>query len=321
MKQFSEGMSGSLKIFSAPDVLQLISQQRKKGVVYFYKGKTEAAVGFEDGKVVAAYIIREGEFESLENFLVKSGLVSEQDYKTAKEIQEDTGEPIEEILVKEGVITSENLIEIISFKIQEVIDEVITWREGIYKFEPDKEIYKFSKIKISLPLDSLLMEAAWHQDEWPRIKEKIKSSDMVFKISSKKPQIELELEKDEKKVLKLVNARRTVQEIVNLSGLGKFKTYFALYRLYEMGRIEPVEKLTEKEEFVEEVVKEDKVKREREKTLILPNLTLRLIFIFLFVFLFFILKVYKRGIFPYIEKIVPEQKVFNVNENLFKISP
>ncbi len=319
MKAFSEGMSGSLKIFSAPDVLQLISHQRKKGVLYFYRGKTEAAVGFEDGKVIAAYIIREGEFESLENFLVKSGLVSEQDYKTAKEIQEDTGEPLEEILVREGVITSENLIEIISFKIQEVIDEVITWKEGIYKFEPDKEIYKFSKIKISLSLDSLLMEAAWHQDEWPRIKEKIKSSDMVFKISSKKPQIELELEKDEKKILKIVNGKRTVQEIVNLSGLGKFKTFFALYRLYEMGRIEPVEKVPGRDETVEEVFKERKVKREREK--VLPPLTFRLILIFLFISLFFILKVYRRGIFPYVEKIVPEQKVLNIDENLFKISP
>lgn len=320
MKPFSEGMSGSLKIFSAPDVLQLISQQRKKGVVYFYKGKKEAAVGFEDGKVVAAYIIREGEFESLENFLVKSGLVSEQDYKTAKEIQEDTGEPIEEILVKEGVITSDNLIEIISFKIQEVIDEVITWKDGIYRFEPDKEIYKFSKVKITLPLDSLLMEAAWHQDEWPRIKEKIKSAGMVFKISSKKPQIELEVEKDEKKVLKLVNGKRTVQEIVNLSGLGKFKTYYALSRLYEKGKIEPVERVPEREEEVVEVFKEKKVKKEKGKTLIFPPLAFQLIFILLFISLFFILKIYKRGIFPYVEKIVPEQKAESIDENFFKIS-
>jgi|Deesub1362B_J571_1020462.scaffolds.fasta_scaffold09189_2 hypothetical protein len=318
MKAFREGMTGSLKIFSAPDVLQLISQQKKKGVVYFYKNKTEAAVGFEDGMVIAAYIIREGEFESLENYLVRSGLVSEHDFKTAKEIQQDTGEPLEEILVREGVITSEQLMEVISFKIQEVIDEIITWKEGIYKFEPEKEIYKFSKIKIKLPLDSLLMEAAWRQDEWPRIKERIKDPDMVFKVSQKKPHIDVELEKDEKKILRLINGRRTVQEIVNMSGLGKFKTYFALFRLYEMGRIEPVQKVEAQE--VEEEEKEI-VTAERKKILnILPAFAHTLVIIVL-VGLFFALKVYKRGIFTKITKIVPEVQIEKVADDLFKIKP
>ncbi len=301
MQAFKEGMTGSLKIFSAPDVLQLVSQQRKKGVVYFYKGKTEAAVGFEDGAVVAAYIIREGKFETLENYLVRSGLVPLHDFKTAKEIKEETGEPIEEILVREGIIGSDQLMEIISFKIQEVIDEIITWKEGIYKFEPDKEIYKFSKIKIKLPLDSLLMEAAWRQDEWPRIKEKINDPNMVFRVSKKKPQIDLEPEKEEKKVLSLINGKRTVQELVEISGIGKFKTYFALFRLYEMGRIEPV--LKEEKKAKAEVKKEVKVERRRVVN-ILPAFG-HFVVILVLVGLFFAFKVYKRGLFPKIQKIAP----------------
>ncbi len=318
MKAFKEGLSGSLKIFSAPDVLQLISQQKKKGVLYFYRDKIEAALGFEEGMVVAAYIIRDGEFETLENYLVRSGLVSEMDFRAAKEIQQDTGEPVEEILVREGVITSEQLLEIISFKIQEVIDEIITWKEGIYKFEPEKEIYKFSKIKIKLPLDSLLMEAAWRQDEWPRIKEKIKNPDMIFQISKKKPSIDIELEKDEKRVLKLINGKRTVSEIVNISGLGKFKTYFALFRLYEMGRIEPV-----KREEIKELKEEEKkvIKVERKKIVSLFPAFAYTIFITIMLSLFFILKVYKRGIFPKVTKIVPEVEVEKTPYDLFKIKP
>jgi len=316
MKAFREGMSGSLKIFSAPDVLQLVSQQKKKGVVYFYKNKTEAAVGFENGFVVAAYMIREGEFESLETYLVRSGLVSEHDFKTAKEIQGDTGEALEEILIKEGVITSEQLIEIISFKIQEVIDEIITWKEGIYKFEPEKEIYKFSKLKIKMPLDSLLMEAAWHQDEWPRIKEKIKDPNMVFKLSEKKPHIDIELERDEKKILKFINGKRTVQEIVNMSGLGKFKTYFALFRLYEMGKIEPVKS----EEFQEAEGEEKKsITEEKKKILKILPLFAHISLIIAIIGLFFVLKVYKRGIFIKITKIVPEVQVEKNYDDLFKI--
>ncbi|MEN3046613.1 MAG: DUF4388 domain-containing protein [Candidatus Hydrothermales bacterium] len=320
MKTFSEGMSGSLKIFSAPDVLQLISQQKKKGVVYFYRGKTEAAIGFEDGKVVAAYIIREGDFETLENFLVRSGIVSEQDFKTAKEIREDTGEPIEEILIRAGVITSDDLIDIITFKIQEVIDEIVTWRDGIYKFEPDKEIYKFSKVKLSLSLDSLLMEAAWHQDEWPRIKEKIKSSDMIFKISEK-PYLELELEKDEKKVLKLINGKRTVQEIVNTSGLGKFRTYYALFRLYEMGRIEPVEESIEKPETVKQIIKREKSKIEEKTTFKLTPKQLYVSLAVISLLLFLIFRIDKRWIFPVVDRIIPEYKLEEIDESLFKISP
>lgn len=241
MKTFKEGFTGSLKIFKAPDVLQLIATQRKTGVVYFYEGEDEAAVGFEDGNVVAAYIVKKGKFETLESYLIRSGYVTTFDVETAKKIQEETGEPLEEILVKEKIISSEDLEEIITFKIQEVIDEIITWTTGIYKFVPGKEIYKFSKFKITIPVEKLIIEAIRRQDEWGRIKEKIRDSSMIFeKVEDRMLLFEEKLEKDEKKVIGYVNGKRTVDEIVDLTGIGRFRTYFALYKLYDKGIIKPV---------------------------------------------------------------------------------
>lgn len=217
-------------------LLQSIYLDKKTGVLYLTKDKEEAALGFENGFVVASYIIRKGEFESLPTYLVLSGKVSENVMKKMIEDSKKSSIPVEELLIEEGILTRRELEEIIVFKIQEVMDEILTWREGWFNFVPEDRIYKFSKVKAEVDPQYLLMEGVRRQGEWPKMKSKIPSNE-VIPYQKEVPEIDVELSPGELKVLELVNGKRKVKEIAKFSGIGRFKTYEALYHLIETGWI------------------------------------------------------------------------------------
>lgn len=232
-------------------LLQSIYLDKKTGVLYLTKEKDEAAIGFEKGFVVASYMVRKGEFESLPVYLVLSGKVNENLIKKFQEESKRTGIPIEELLLEEGIITRKELENIITFKIHEVIDEILTWKDGWFNFVPEDRIYKFSKFQVKIDPQYLLMEGIRRQSEWPKMLKKI-PSDEAIPVRMDFPQIEVELSPEELKVLDLIDGEKRVKEIAKMSGIGRFKTYEALYHLIETGWIEikkTEEKLEEKKEL------------------------------------------------------------------------
>ncbi len=234
-------------------LLQSIYLDKKTGVLYLTKDKDEAALGFENGFVVASYIIRKGEFENLPTYLVLSGKVSENIMKKMIDESKKSSIPVEELLIEEGILTRRELEEIVVFKIQEVMDEILTWREGWFNFIPEDRIYKFSKVKANVDPQYLLMEGVRRQGEWPKMKSKI-PSDEVIPYQKEVPEIDVELSHGELRVLELVDGKRRVKEIAKISGIGRFKTYEAIYHLIETGWIEVKEEekieIKKKEEVV-----------------------------------------------------------------------
>lgn len=85
--------------------------------------------------------------------------------------------------------------------------------------------------------ERVVLEAARRFDEWPRIKEAIQSGDIVYK-KIKRPELKLEPADDEARVLSLLNGHRSIDDLVEISGLGKFHTYSCLYHLASTGQIE-----------------------------------------------------------------------------------
>lgn len=226
-------------------LIQSFYLDKKTGVLYLTKEKDEAAIGFEEGYVVASYIIRKGEFETLARYLVLSGRVQEDIIKEAERESQKRNLGIEEVLLEDGIITREELEKIIIFKIEEVIDEILTWKEGSFYFVPEDRIYKFSKIKVKVDPQYLLMEAMRRQGELLKMRKKIRSEDLI-PFPKDIPEIDIELSKEEIKVLELVDGEKNIREIAERSGIGRFKTFEAIYHLLEMGWID----LKEKEKFI-----------------------------------------------------------------------
>jgi len=230
-------IEGDLKSLNITSVLQLISSERLTGVLKIKKYPEIADVGFVDGDITGAFFEVRDQVESLETYLVKSGMIGKNLFEMIVDIHRETRRPVINIIIEDKYLTIEEIERTIKFKIQEVVDDLFTWQEGDFKFDEGVLIYPKSVIKVRMHTEGLILESARRLDEWPRIAKAIPSGDVVFKRVDR-PELKLQLKEDEARILSLIDERRSVDDLLEISGLGKFHTYACLYHLQSTGQIE-----------------------------------------------------------------------------------
>ncbi len=228
---------GNIADFGVADVLQLINSQGKTGVLTFQSKKEIISIGFENGMICSASHNKRGVLKPIGDYLVLTEKISRKELKKCGSIAKKKGIAIVDTLVENGVLTKDDLEKIIEFKIQEIVDELFTWKDGEYKFLLGEKLYSKSKYSVLVNPQFLILEGMRRIDEWPKIREAIPDAKMVFK-KMKRPSLSLELGEQEKIVIELINGKQCVADIVEASGLGKFRTYHAIYNLLEGGAIE-----------------------------------------------------------------------------------
>ncbi|HEX7502610.1 MAG TPA: hypothetical protein VF451_04240, partial [Acidobacteriota bacterium] len=124
-----------------------------------------------------------------------------------------------------------------------------------------------------IAVDNLIMEGVQMLDEWPLIKKVIPSEDIIFEpvfLGNKKISLISEYDDDlqnkdsntlylsetEVNLLKYINGRNTVKDIVELGLFTEYKIYKNLFNLFNKGPIKKREK-TEIQEIQEKKIFED----------------------------------------------------------------
>ena len=64
-------VEGTLEIFKIPEILQMISQQQKTGILHLRAKEQEVQIGFKDGSIVKAELEKSGQRAAL---IARSGL-------------------------------------------------------------------------------------------------------------------------------------------------------------------------------------------------------------------------------------------------------
>lgn len=247
-------MQGSLGEFSIAEVLQFLSLHDADGVLRVKKGKEEVNFGFKNGKITDAAHGGENFFFSINEYIIRRGLVSEDELENYKKKADELNISIVELLLQEKIITEEGLKSIISFKIQEIMDELLTWDQGKYSFIAGKKLYEKSEITVELEPNALVMEGMRRIDEWEEIK-KVIPDEKITLVRREKPLISISLDDEEKLLLEKFEDGLSVEKLIKKTGLGKFQTFNSVYKLMEIGLLE------EKEGEEEEEKKKEKIRR------------------------------------------------------------
>ncbi len=228
-------LEGSLKDFSVLDILQLVATQKKTGTLTIASKKGKIVVDFKEGMVTSAFHVKKGEQLPLDDYLLTSGQISEEVLSKVEKSHAETGLPLDEILIKDGYLTEDEFRQIVTFKIQEIVDELFMWNEGTYRFEIGKELYAYSRVKIQLQTEALILEGARRTDELPRILSVLPDENLVIVKTDK---VMSGLPPAEKKLLSLVSRPQTVAELVTKAAMGKFRTYEGIFNLIQAGLAE-----------------------------------------------------------------------------------
>jgi hypothetical protein len=254
-------LEGTIKDFGLPDIFQLIGLQRKTGILTLNNEKDNVTVTFENGMVVMADQTSKRLEDRLGNVLVKQGKLSKDRLDEALQTQKATLQRLGHVLVAQNYITIKDLKDAIQVQISQTVFKVFRWRDGEYHFAPADSVEWDRDSFTPLSADYILMEGIRMVDEWPIIEKKIPSMDIVFrpvvdsgmievgpaegeegaaKRSAASSTNKIRLTPEEERIFRRVDGTRTVQGIIDATGLGEFDTCRILFDLLNRNLVSTV---------------------------------------------------------------------------------
>jgi len=233
-------LEGNLRDFNLLEVIQLLGQQGKSGVLRIWdKGGVDTQIFLCEGKVTHATTTKKGT-DLLGERLAKTGIISRTDFEEALRAQKESARYLGEILVESGMADEVAVLNALFTQIHEVIYGIFRQGEGKFQFET-LPVSQFPKIAVNLSAEEVMFNILRMVDVWPEIERKVPAPYIVLKHTGTLEGQGIELPEDHDGVYRLVDGDRTVEDISELSLLGKFATLEILADLLEGGYLTVVE--------------------------------------------------------------------------------
>lgn len=231
------GISGDLSSFRIIELMQMIGLQRQTGRLALNHNSEDASIFFKDGDVVFASSRCGNSQPALDGLLRRSLRLSEDQIRHAVKISETTGEPIDAVLVRERMIDPKSFSDWLRRHTESEVYRIMAWRHGGFYFEKTEPPLFANPIR--LKVDDLLLEGARRADEWVLIQQKIPNFGIVFErmIGDATELTKRGLSNADMKVFSLIDGRRTIQEIIDISGLSEFDVAKSMFILLSVNLI------------------------------------------------------------------------------------
>jgi hypothetical protein len=231
-------LEGSLTDFGLADILQLIYFQRKTGVLTLEGRMDSIKLLFVEGNITGAESRRRNENNRLGKILVKKGLISEEDLRTALDEHRNTGGRLGKVVAAKGLAEKEAIIDIIKGQITETVIQLFGWKQGAYEFT-SQGVPADKELSFSIDTQHILMEGLRILDEWSLIKGKL-TLETVF---TKNIREDVPLTAEEEEILQYVDGENDVSTIIDLTAKDSFHVSKTLLALAEKGILDAAEAL------------------------------------------------------------------------------
>lgn len=277
---------GTLREFKVPDILQLISLQKKNGILTFTSQEGFITLIFSSGTMIGVDAFPKKLELRVGNVLVKQELVSEEMLKRALAIQKRTNQKVGEILIGMGLIDEGTIRTALSNQAREIVLSLFKWKKGEYNFKVMEDVERTVQHIDPIHTDGIIMEGVQMLDEWPLIRKHISDDSVVFApIDVHAASIEIiddyedEKEEDgrifinntEAKLLRYINGTNSVKDLAELGIFTEYKLYKSLYNLVRRNVIKKKEQASGQrndEVLAEEILNEERKQSARKLMLI-----------------------------------------------------
>jgi len=244
------GLSGNLQTMLPGDLLQWLSLGQKTGTLVITNKRVEKKIFFRRGRVISSASNDPREY--LGQFLMSHGYLTEPELKKAMEVQQQSRILLGKILVMIEVITEPDLQRLMRLKAEEEIYDIFLWNDGEFYFVDD-ELPQMEMIPLQVDVTGIIMEGTRRVDEWTRIRETI-PNEAVIPVPVKEVD-DTELEEVEEPIVRAIDGRRTIADIVLESRSSAFTVSSTVSALVRHGYVKLVDPSTSKmAKLAEEVV-------------------------------------------------------------------
>ena len=238
-------LSGNLRTMLPGDLLQWLSLGQKTGTLVVSNNRVEKKIFFRNGRVISSASNDPREY--LGQFLMSHGYLTEPELKKAMEVQLQSGILLGKILVMIEVISEEHLQRLMRLKAEEEIYDIFLWHDGDFYFL-DNELPQMEMIPLQVDVTGIIMEGTRRVDEWSRIRELIPNATLT-----PVPLGEIEatdLEEVEEQIVRAIDGKRTIADIVLESRSSEFMVSSTVYALVRHGVVKLVDPNAQKAALV-----------------------------------------------------------------------
>jgi len=217
-------LAGNLRTMSLPDILQWLATGQKTGTLHVDRRSMQKRIMFREGLIATSW--SNDPRESLGQFLIREGCVSEEQLFKALLRQEEKGQMLGMILIEDGLLDADKLRNVLRLKAEETIYDIFSWPEGQFEFK-EGDLPREALINTEISVPHIVMEGIRRLDEWERIRHVFPSPGVTFKVlRATEP-----LDPAERQILALVGAGRSLAAIALELRRSEFDSALLLFDL------------------------------------------------------------------------------------------
>jgi hypothetical protein len=151
-------VEGTLDLFKLPEILQLISQQRKTGILTVQGQQDIVAISFLNGRIVAADALNQTLEEGLSQILLKEGMIGAADLGRASAEHQSAGGRLIDLLVERRYIERSQLLAALRLQTFRLLELLLRWNQGDFKFYSGDEV-SYEDGFVPIAVEELLIHA------------------------------------------------------------------------------------------------------------------------------------------------------------------
>jgi hypothetical protein len=228
-----ERRAGRLEEASLPEVLRVLVQQKKTGLLRLSRGTIVKSVYLSEGRLIFA--TSKDPDDRLGEMLLRKGLIS---YRALEESVRaiQAGKRQGTILVESGEIRSRDLVEGVTEQVQEIIYSLFEWEEGEWQFEegdlPSREV-----IVLRMSTGDLLREGIRRVRRWSRIRAGVGGLDQCYALSAGAGPLlaSLSLTPEEMALVATLDGATRLEEILSSARRSDFAVCRSVWGLWAAG--------------------------------------------------------------------------------------
>jgi hypothetical protein len=227
-------LEGSLDAFSLPDIFQLLSFTKKTGGLHLASDGADGVVFFAAGQVTGASA--DSSRQPLARRIVGSGAVTDDALVAAVDaVARGEGVGVVKSLLDSDAVDADLLRQAAHDQATDAIFDLLRWRVGDFAFVMDEA--NPDDVGVSVAIEEVLADAEARRTTWETVSQVVPSSTSVLAM----PVVlagEPSVSREEWSLLALVDGRRSVSELVDLTGSGQYAVVSTLAALVQRGLLE-----------------------------------------------------------------------------------
>jgi tetratricopeptide (TPR) repeat protein len=230
-------LKGNINNISLAKILVQLTRNRKTGTLNLSTPTFTKTIYLNAGDVIFASSNYAD--DRLGEMLLKAGKITVAQYDNSVAVLKSTGKRQGAIFVELGYLTPKELFQGLKYQVNEIIQSMFLLEDAAYEFR-EGDIPSQEVITLKMSIGNLIYAGVNRIINWTRIRNEMPDTDSMLKLSEDPLSLfqEIELSSQDKKILSLIDGKKTIKEIINSSWMGSFEALKILYVLWSIGMIE-----------------------------------------------------------------------------------